>query len=252
MTTASSHFSSCAMVLGAGFGSRLKPLTDTCPKPLLPLIFPDGNKKPLISIVMEQLKLAGIKECVVNSHHLPDAIQQYLQEQTILPAKVSFEPEILETGGGVLNVLQNFDNKPFFVSSADIWWSGEVFQALKSYWNEETMDALLVIVKKEDAIGYEGIGDYDIVPSVNAAHQLIHRKDNPTVPYVFSGIQILHPRVFSGKTIHKFPLIDIYNKAQENKRLFGIVHRGPWADLGTHASFKKVQDYLLDLETSSR
>lgn len=226
------------MILCAGFGTRLRPLTETTPKPLIPL----GSITPLDAI-LEHLRGAGVTRCVINTHHLAAQIHNYVQEITSPEITLSPESEILETGGGITNALPHFNGDPFFVINGDIWWQNSDISCLNKLttaWDSATMDALLLLVPKDNAIGYTGKGDYFLDPGGLARFI----QDEPSAPYIFSGIRILHPRLFENQDVRPFPIVPLFHQAQKQGRLFGVIHEGPWGDLGTLESLALIRERI--------
>lgn len=231
-----------AMVLAAGFGKRLRPLTLTTPKPLVPLV-----GKPMIAHVLERLQRHGIHRVVVNTHHLADQLADYLHTFSKgvpeLEITISHESELLETGGGVLKVLSYFNGRPFFVVNADTWWQETeipLLQRLESYWNEEIMDALLAIAPKSQGIEFSGAGDY----YQDETGHLLFRALQPQAPYVFIGARILHSRLFDGVAPGFLTQPTLFHQAEAKQKLYGVVHKGKWCDVGSLNTYQALQDYL--------
>lgn len=228
-----------AMVLAAGFGKRLQPLTLTTPKPLLPIL-----KEPILGYVLDRLHRHGVKKIVVNTHYLASQLAAYLVTVSASQIIISHEPELLETGGGVLQALPYFEKRPFFVVNADIWWqeteNASLLQRLEQKWDETTMDALLALIPKDQAIGFTGIGDYHMASD----HRLKFREKNQTAPYIFSGVRILHPRLFDGAAPGPFPQTDLFHKAETKQQLHGLIHNNSWCDMGSLDTYKALEEYL--------
>lgn len=223
-----------AMVLAAGIGQRLRPLTDTTPKPLIPVA---GTT--MLDHALNQLAEVGVLRCVVNTHHLARQIVGHLQNRPIPEVIISHEPELLDTGGGLAKALPYFNGEPFFVLNADIWWRDSGPSALRNLnemWDSTKMDALLLLVPHKKAIGYSGSGDYFL----NADGRAIYRGDEPTAPYIFSGIRIIHPRLLANETVHPFSIVPFFHKAEKKGRLYGLVFEGDWGDMGTLESLKEI------------
>jgi N-acetyl-alpha-D-muramate 1-phosphate uridylyltransferase len=224
-----------AMILAAGLGKRLRPLTDTTPKPLVPV-----GGKTLLDHALDQAASAGITHCVINTHHLAGQIHDHVKGRTHPRITLSPESELLETGGGITKALPHFHGEPFFALNADIWWQDAgVLQRLSDMWEPEKMDALLLLAPLKKAIGYSGSGDYFLNPDGRTRH----RGDKPAAPYIFSGIRILHPRLFAGQAVRPFSIIPLFHQAEQQGRLYGLAHEGPWGDIGTATSLEKVREY---------
>lgn len=229
-----------AMILAAGKGKRLQPLTLTTPKPLIPL-----QGKPILAYGVERLKTAGIKKVIVNTHYLADQIHDYLERIKDVEIIISYEEtEPLETGGGILKALPSFEGKPFLSINADIWWeempNQHLLQQLMSVYDDKVMDALLTLIPKQNAIGFENRGDYYL----EAGHRLRYRSVDEDAPYIYGGIQLLHPRLFEGQAIRPFALPELYHKAQAEGRLFGFAHQGKWCDIGSLTALTQLREFL--------
>lgn len=220
-----------AMILAAGMGKRLQPLTLTTPKPLIKL-----KGKPLIQYALDRLK--SMTKIVVNTHYLADQIHTYLANKNVI---ISHENSLLETGGGVLNALHHFRQDPILCLNSDIWWQenqGNILEELMSTWDDAFMDVLLVLVQKENTLNFAGLGDFTwdgktLTPAF---------RENDTAPYVYTGIQILHPRAFLDEKFRAFSLVEIYKKAAKQNRLKAIILNGKWSDIGTPQALEKLQE----------
>jgi MurNAc alpha-1-phosphate uridylyltransferase len=228
-----------AMILAAGLGKRLRPLTDTTPKPLLSV-----GGKTLLDHALDHVAAAGVTRCVINTHHLARQIHDHVKARAHPHIALSHEPVLLETGGGVVKALSHFEDQPFFVLNADIWWQDAGTSSLlqlSRLWNSRKMDALLLLAPLEKAIGYTGVGDYFLTPEGRAQY----RGSQPTAPYIFSGIRIVHSRLFDGQTVHPFSIVPLFHQAEQQGRLYGLIHEGAWGDIGTATSLEKVRVYVV-------
>jgi len=227
-----------AMVLAAGLGTRLRPVTETLPKPLVEI---DG--RALIDHVLDRLDAAGIKEVVVNTHHLADQVEKQLEGRSSPKIRLSPEKELLETGGGVAKALGMLGNQPFFVVNVDALWLNGPFDALvrmASTWDDSRMDGLLMLHSTVDAYGYRGIGDF----CADGNGLLTRRPEGEVSPWLFTGIQILHPRLFADAPDGVFSLNVLYDRVIEEKRLYGTVHDGEWFDVGTPKGLEEAEAYM--------
>lgn len=216
-----------AMVLAAGLGKRMRPLTDTLPKPLVPVA-----GRTLIDRVLDRIEESGVERVVVNLHHFRPTLEAHLRQRQTPRLEFKPEAELLETGGGVKNALDLLGADPFFVMNADVLWldgKDPTLKRLGAAWDDASMDALLLLQRTTSAFGYEGNGDYFCDP----LGRLRRRKGNEIPPYIFAGIQILHPRLFKDAPAAAFSLNKLYDKAQENGRLWGLIHDGRWFHVGT-------------------
>lgn len=217
-----------AMVLAAGLGKRMRPLTDNLPKPLIAVA-----GRPLIDHTLDHLVAAGVDRAVVNLHWQGDKLSAYLTSRAKPKIVYSDETEqLLETGGGVAKALPQLGSGPFYVLNSDVVWRDaqeDSLLRLAASWRDDDMDALLLVHQTVTAIGYSGLGDFDMDP----AGRLTRRLERFVAPFLFTGVQILHPRLFADLPQGPFSLNLLYDRAAENGRLFGIVHEGDWMDAGT-------------------
>lgn len=219
-----------AMVLAAGRGERMKPLTNDRPKVLV-----DVAGKPLIDHVLDQLANAGIQEAVVNYHYMADMVLAHLEGRQG-PPRLSLSDErdvLLETGGGTAKALPHFGGQPILAVNADaVWLQGGVAvrSRLADFWDESKMDALLLLVPKQAAVGLDGPGDF----SVDGDGSLHRRPKDGTAPTFYSGTQIVHPRLFDGCPEGPFSFNVLWDKAAAGGRLYGVVAEGEtWLHVGS-------------------
>ena len=197
----------------------------------------------MLDHVLDQLADAGINRCVVNTHYLAAHIQSHLQKREHPEITLSHEEEILDTGGGIAKALPHFKDKPFFVINADIWWRDgdqSCFHTLSQRWDASQMDMLLLLTPRETAIGYTGTGDYFLTPDGRARY-----RDTPVpAPYIYSGIRLMHPRIFPSAATGAFSIVPYFHKAEEQGRLYGVIHNGEWGDIGTPESLEAVNAHI--------
>lgn len=229
-----------AMILAAGLGARMRPLTETVPKPLIEI-----DSRPLIDHALERLVDAGITEVVVNLHHLADKIETHLHLKARKQPRVRFlrEAERLETGGGVKNALPMLGSDPFYVVNSDAFWLNgplDTLGRMAATWDDKHMDGLLLLHSAVDAYGYRGVGDF----CADEQGLLTRRPESELSPWLFTGIQILHPRLFDGAPEGAFSLNVLYDKAIEAQRLYGIIHDGEWFHVGTRAGLEAAERYM--------
>lgn len=216
-----------AMVLAAGRGVRLRPLTDHLPKPLVPV-----GGIAMLDRALDALARVGVSQAVVNVHHLAAQIEARLATRQKPAIHISREDELLETGGGIAKAMSHFGDEPFFAANADIVWLDGAVPALTRLagaWDGACMDALLLVQPVARAVGYDGAGDF----ALTRDGQLERRGAVPSAPFVFAGVQILHPRLFSGAPAGAFSLNLLYDRARADGRLFGLAHDGGWLHVGT-------------------
>ena len=214
------------MVLAAGLGMRMRPLTDHRPKPLI-----EVSGKPLIDYGMERLREAGVQKAVVNGHYLADQVLLWSKQQTSPQVIFSDErAEILDTGGGIAKALPLLGEQPFFVLNSDSFWiDGKVpaLSRLRGAWNDATMDCLLLLCHVDRTIGYDGQGDF----LLGRDARLIRQQGSGALAYI--GGYLVHPRLFDGIAVEKFSMNVLWDSAILKGRLHGIAHSGKWLHVGT-------------------
>jgi MurNAc alpha-1-phosphate uridylyltransferase len=215
-----------AMVLAAGKGLRMRPLTEHTPKPLIPVA-----GRCMLDRAFDRLDAVGVRHRVVNAHWLGEQIAAHLANH--VGVILSHEDVLLETGGGVAYALPLLGAAAFFVCNADIIWidgARPALARLAEAWDESRMDALLLLQPVAAAFGYDGAGDF-----ARAADGRLRRRasSEASAPFVFTGVQMLHPRLFDGAPQGPFSLNILYDRAQAAGRLHGLVHDGTWLHIGT-------------------
>ncbi len=228
-----------AMVLAAGLGTRMAPLTEDWPKSLIEI-----GGRTMLDRTLDALATAGVDEAVVNTHHLGYMIAAHLEGRTRPAIRLSPEDELLETGGGVAYALRYLGRGPFYVINGDAVWTEGPRQAalvrLAGAWEDEEMDALLLVYPSRSVGGYEGVGDFVLDP----VGRVRRKQEGEIAPFLFTGIQILHPRLFAGAPKGAFSLNRLYDVAQEAGRLHAAVHDGRWFHIGTPDAIADVEDFL--------
>ena len=226
------------MALAAGLGVRMRPITEHTPKPLIAI---DG--RTLLDRAIDRLEEAGVEEIVVNTHHLGAMIERHLAGRPSPKIQVSPEESLLETGGGVARALPMLGTGPFFVVNVDVLWLNgphPVLSMMAAAWDDATMDGLLLVHPTVEAHGYDGVGDFTMDPD----GRLYRREERQIAPHLFTGIQILHPRLFNGAPDGPFSLNVLYNRAMEAGRLYGILHDGKWFHIGTPDGLAVAETYM--------
>jgi MurNAc alpha-1-phosphate uridylyltransferase len=230
-----------AMVLAAGLGTRMRPLTDTLPKPLVPVA-----GKALIDHVLDRLADAGVTEAVVNVHHMADAIEKHLKGRTRPAIVISDERgELLDTGGGVVKALKALGEAPFFHLNSDtIWIEGVTpnLGRLAAMFDLSQMDAVVLLAATATSIGYEGRGDFAMAPD----GRLKRRAEREVVPFVYAGAAVLSPGLFADAPKGAFSLNRLFDRAIEAGRLFGLRLEGTWMHVGTPAAIKAAEAAILE------
>lgn len=227
-----------AMILAAGMGQRMRPLTDSRPKALV-----EVAGRSLIDRALDRLEAASVKTCVVNTHHLAAMLRRHLAARKTPGIVFSPEDSLLETGGGVKHALPLLGQAPFYVVNCDsLWLDGPspTLKLLGRLWDETRMDALLLLHPTVSAVGYDGVGDY----FMETDGMLRRRIEEHVAPFVFTGVQILSPALFKGAPDGAFSLRDLYDRAQEAGRLFGVRHDGMWFHVGTPDSVSLAEELM--------
>ena len=229
-----------AMVLAAGLGTRMRPLTDTMPKPLVPV---DG--KPLLDHVLDRLAEADVAAAVVNVHYLPDQIIEHVKGRTKPRVLISDERDmVLGTGGGVVKALPLLGDAPFYHLNADTMWIDSVqpnLLRLAEAFDPARMDVLLLMAPTASSIGYSGSGDYAMLTD----GILRKRKEHEVVPFVYAGAAILSPAIFRNAPSGEFSLTKMFDAANEQGRLFGLRLEGLWMHVGTPEAVHAAEEALL-------
>ena len=230
-----------AMVLAAGLGLRMRPLTERIPKPLVSVA-----GRPLLDHVLDKLGDAGVREAVVNVHYLPDQIIAHVKGRKRPHVTISDERDcVLGTGGGIVKVLPLFGSTPFFLVNADTMWIDGVrpnLMRLAEAFDPARMDILLLMAATAHSIGYEGNGDYAMLPD----GALRKRKEHQVVPFVYAGAAILSPAIFANAPAGEFSLTKMFDAANERERLFGLRLDGTWMHVGTPDAVGAAEEAFLE------
>ncbi|WP_116089825.1 nucleotidyltransferase family protein [Sphingomonas crusticola] len=229
-----------AMVLAAGLGTRMRPLTVTRPKPLV-----EVAGKPLLDHVLDRLRAAGIQRAVVNVHYLPDAVEAHLRDRCPdLDILISDERgHLLETGGGVTRALPLIEDETFLIVNSDnLWVDGPIdaIRLLAHRWDEAAMDALLLVVPLAQAHCHGGAGDFRMDPQ----GRLTRRAPGKPAPFVYTGVQIVSRRLFANAPDGAFSMNLLWNRAIAEGRVYGLVHEGLWFDVGTPPAIARTEAIL--------
>jgi N-acetyl-alpha-D-muramate 1-phosphate uridylyltransferase len=228
-----------AMVLAAGHGERMRPLTDKIPKPLVTLA-----GRPLIDHVLDRLKAAQVEKAVVNVHYLADQIETHLRARGEPQIVISDERELLlDTGGGTKKALPLLGAGPFFIHNSDSVWSEGVTPALNAMlrqWDPSEMDCLLLLAPLSSSMGYFGRGDF----SMAADGRLVRRGERQVVPFAFAGVSLCDQRLFKDAPDGPFSLNLSWDRALQTGRLFGIRLDGCWMHVGTPEALKEAETWF--------
>jgi MurNAc alpha-1-phosphate uridylyltransferase len=228
-----------AMIMGAGLGSRMRPLTDDRPKPLVMV-----GGRTLIDHSIDRLAAAGVARIVVNLHYKSEMLRAHLAKRRDVEIIFSDETEmLLDTGGGVVKALHHFRDAPFFVLNSDsIWVEGPAaaLPAMMEHWDPARMDGLLLLADMQTAMGYEGMGDFVL----KAQGHVARARDHGGAAYAYPGVQIVHPRLFNGAPRGPFSTNLMWDEAIAKDRLFGTVLDGVWIHVGTPGARDEAEAYL--------
>ena len=228
-----------AMILAAGRGERMRPLTDTVPKPLITVA-----GRSMIERSLDRLFAYGIRNVVVNVHHLGQQIADRIGDRV----RIVVEDRLLDTGGSVLNALPLLGDKPFLVLNGDGLWrdgSESFLGRLRARWDAERMDALLLLHPLHKMIGREARdrGDYFLEPR----GRIRHRGIAPLSPYVFASASLCHPRLFENAPAAPFSLVQLWHRAEAEGRLHGVINEGEWFHVGTPQALAETERHLAPL-----
>jgi MurNAc alpha-1-phosphate uridylyltransferase len=228
-----------AMILGAGLGTRMRPLTDLVPKPLVRL-----NGKALIDHALDRLEAAGITRVVVNVHYLADKLDAHLKSRRSPQILISDERgKLLDTGGGVVHALPLIGDQPFIIHNADTAWIegiGGALSRMLAAWDGERMDSLMLLALAATSVGYDGHGDFNM----DAGGLLTRRTERREAPFVFAGVSIAHPRLFVDAPKGAFSLNKVWDRAIAAQRLYGTRLDGVWMHVGTPEALAEAEARL--------
>lgn len=227
-----------AFILAAGLGTRMRPLTDERPKPMV-----EVAGRALIDYALDHLAEAGISDVTVNLHHKAEMLQQYLQQKSFVQFHFSFEEELLDTGGGIKKAIQHFDAAPFYVVSGDALWSdgpgGSALKRLAAAWDPAKMDILILLQDVRSMKLTKGIGDYHLEEDGRAV-----RSYERQGTHMFTSIRLNAPKIFDMAPEGAFSYLDLMDAAQKRGRLFGLEHDGDWHHISTPADLAAVNAAL--------
>jgi MurNAc alpha-1-phosphate uridylyltransferase len=224
-----------AIILAAGLGQRMRPLTDALPKPLISVA-----GKSMLERAFDHLQKAGVSHIVVNTHYLAHLIVEKVR--TFRPhTLISYEDILLETGGGIKKALPLLGPDTFFALNGDSIWSGsESLNAMEKKWDKQKMDALLLLIPREKAHGYEGLGDFFMDPQGS----LRRPERGQYAPYIYIGIQLLSPQLFQSVPSGPFSINLLWDKSLEKGRLYGEMHEGEWFHISTPQDLEKYEPII--------
>jgi N-acetyl-alpha-D-muramate 1-phosphate uridylyltransferase len=226
------------MVLAAGFGERMRPLTLTMPKPLLRIA-----GKPLIDHVLDRLADAGVKTAVVNVHYLPEQLEAHLASRRGRPPETLVSDErgvLLDTGGGTSRALPLLGQGPFFIHNADSVWTEGASPALSRMlkkWNPALMDSLLLLAPVTTSVGYAARGDF----AMSQDGRLARRGANEVGPFAFAGVSLCDATLFKNAPEGRYSLNLLWDRALAKGKLYGIRLDGRWMHVGTPAALAEAE-----------
>ena len=232
---------SSAMLLAAGLGLRMRPLTLTRPKPLV-----EVGGRALIDYALDRLRAAHVAKVVVNVHYFAEQIESWASRQSEPPIVVSNErAEVLDTGGGIKLALPHLGPHPFFVLNSDSFWLEQgqpALDRLSAAWDDSRMDCLLLLCPIAQTVGYDGSGDFITAES----GRLQRRSTSSREALAYIGGYLVHPRLFADAPTGKFSMNLLWDRAIAVRRLHGLVHRGRWLHVGTPESIALAEAALAD------
>jgi MurNAc alpha-1-phosphate uridylyltransferase len=230
-----------AMILAAGIGKRMRPITVTTPKPLV-----EVGGRALIDYALDRAERAGVEAAVVNVHYLADLVRVHVGRRQRPRILISDERDrLLDTGGGVARALPHFGGERFYALNADSFWiegARPNLDWLAAGWRDEAMDALLLVASTVHAIGYHGVGDFRMSPT----GALLRRGEREVAPFAYAGAAILHPRLFADCPDGPFSLNLLFDRAIEAGRLFGVRMDGLWIHVGTPEAVGEAELSIAD------
>jgi len=228
-----------AMVLAAGLGTRMRPITDTMPKPLIKV-----QDKTLLDHGLDALETANVKKSVVNVHYHADQIIKHVANRNSMEIEISDErDELLDSGGGIANALPSLGTNPFYLLNADSFWVEGCrpnLVRMAEAWDEEKMDILLLLAGMANAVGFGSKGDF----VMDADGRLERRGELKVAPFAYAGAAILHPRIFENTPQGKFSLNKQFDEAIEQERMFGLRLEGLWLHVGTPDAIDEAEDAI--------
>ena len=233
-------YPSHSMILAAGLGTRMKPLTNDILKPLIKVA-----GKEMLGHGLDALAAAGIKNAVINKHHFPEQIENFIDSRSDWRPTIFQSDEcaeLLDSGGGVKNALPLLGSEPFLILNSDMIWTDndqDTLSRLASHWHDD-MDILMLLVRRDLAHGHDGPGDFHMDDN----GRLTFRGDDPESDYMYGGILIMRPECFAGIEDEVFSLRKIFRRTAKNKRLFGLLHQGAWYHVGTPDAIGKTEQLL--------
>jgi MurNAc alpha-1-phosphate uridylyltransferase len=233
-----------AMILAAGRGTRMLPLTERIPKPMLVI-----SGMTVLDMAIDHLFEAGVGRVVINASHLASKIENHINQRNDKRLIINREEQPLETGGGVKKALPHLGTGAFYVINGDsVWMAGMKCPLLRlaESWDPKTMDVLLMVAPLSNVASFEGLGDF----TMTQLGKLSRRKEKTVAPFVYMGISIINPDVLSEAPRGSFSLNWVYDRAIESDRLHGIVHDGLWYHISTPSDLELARNRFLNDHSS--
>jgi N-acetyl-alpha-D-muramate 1-phosphate uridylyltransferase len=231
-----------AMIMGAGLGLRMRPLTNDRPKPLV-----DVGGRTLLDHAIDRFKAAGVRMIVVNVHYKADMMVAHLKKRTDVEIRIQDERDkLLNTGGALKKALPHFAGEPFLTYNSDSIWlegMGSNLERLKRRWNDADMDCLMLLAPTFNAIGYDDNGDFTMDPN----GRLARRQSQRMAPFAWPGVQIIHPRLIEKGEGEVFSTNKLWDIAIAQGRLFGQRMEGKWMHIGTPEARTEAEEFLRSL-----
>lgn len=228
-----------AMVLAAGLGTRMRPLTDDTAKPLIPVA-----GKALIDRMIDPLAAAGVKRIVVNVHWFADKVEAHVKARTDIEVVISDERDgALETGGGLAKARPLLGDDPIFVVNTDAFWAPESaapFQEMAAAFDPDMMDGLLLLADTGRCLGFPGAGDFFLADD----KRLTRRGEATTAPWAYAGLRIIKPQAFDNEPVEPFSVLRKWDRSIAAGRLFGHTLDGFWLHVGTPDALKDAEMWL--------
>ncbi len=217
-----------AMALAAGLGTRMRPVTNDRPKALV-----EVGGKVLLDWVLDRYAAGGVERCVVNIHHFADLMEAHLAARSGAPEIIISDErgDVLETGGGVVKALPDLGAEPVFISNIDAIWeetAAASLDSLRTAWDENRMDALLLMAPMGETLGFDGPGDAFLEDD----GRVRFRGEAARAPYAYAGVQILHPRALAGRPVSRFSMMEVWRELARDGRLHGVVLPEFWMHVG--------------------
>ena len=228
-----------AMVLSAGLGTRMRPLTDNCPKPLI-----EVRGKTLLDRALDPLVEAGVQRAIVNIHYLADQVEAHVKRRTDIEVIISDERgDVLETGGALAKARPLLGDDPILVANTDAFWepaSPEPVKALAAAFDPDAMDALLLVADTGRTLGYGGVGDFFLHPD----GAMTRRGEAPDAPFVYCGLRLIRPQLYDREPVERFSALKVWDRLIPDRRLHGVVLDRFWLHVGDPQALKDAEMWL--------